>query len=128
MKSFRTALTSPIFLKASSLILGFLLWSSVCELFTRSLWVAVPISFYNNKDARKISSPETINIELSGKRSHIKHVDKKNLALHVDAQSLHMGDNHLAVTREQLLMPPSISVATVIPQKVVIRVTKGAPS
>lgn len=128
MKSFRTALTSPIFLKASSLILGFLLWSSVSELFTRSLWVAVPLSFYNNKEGRKISSPETINVELSGKRSHIKHIDKNTLALHIDAQSLHLGDNHLTITREQLLMPPSIAVATVIPQKVVVRVTRGDAS
>ncbi len=128
MKSFRSAFRSPIFLKVSSLILGFLLWSTVSELFTRSLWVAVPLSFYNTNEGTKISAPETVNIELSGKRSHMKQIDKKTLALHIDAQSLQLGENHLTITREQLLMPPSISVATVIPQKVVVQVTQGASS
>ncbi len=126
MKSFRTAFTSPIFLKVSSLILGFLLWSSVSELFPRTLWVAVPISFYN-KDLRAISAPESVHIELSGKRSHIKRIDTHNLAVHIDAQTLHTGDNHLAITHEQLLMPPSITVATIIPQKVVVQVTQVPP-
>ncbi len=127
MRTFRTTLTSPLVLKATSLILGFLLWSTVSDLFTQSIWISVPVCFYNTNQ-EKISAPETISIELAGKRSHIRQINKDTLALHIDARTLHPGDNHLTITRDHLFMPPSISVATVIPHKVVVRVTPGDPS
>jgi len=127
MQLFRTALTSTIFLKASSLLIGFLLWSSVSELFPRTLWVVVPVCFYN-KDNRIISAPEYVNIEISGKRAHIKRIDTRNLALHIDATSLQSGSNLLAITRELLYMPQSISILTTIPQKIMITVSERISS
>lgn len=125
MKSFRNAYQSTIFLKVSSLIIGFALWSSVCELFPRSQWFTIPISFYN-RDSRNIQAPEIVQVEFTGKRSHMNRIDKKSIAAHIDAQSLRMGDNPLTITREHLLLPPSIVVTTVIPQSIVVRVTKGS--
>jgi hypothetical protein len=127
MKSFHTAVTSTIFLKASSLILGFLLWSSVSELFPRTIWVVIPVCFYH-REARGISSPETVSVELTGKHSHIKRIDTKNLAVHIDARTLHTGDNHVTITADKLLLPPTISVATIIPNTIIIRIAEEKAS
>jgi hypothetical protein len=125
MKAFRNAYKSTIFLKVSSLIIGFALWSSICELFPRSQWLAIPISFYN-RDSRTIQAPEIVQVEVTGKRSHISRIDKNSLAAHIDAQSLRMGDNLLTITHEHLLLPAIIAVTTVIPQSIVVRVAAGS--
>ena len=127
MRLLRSTLTSPLFLKATSLILGFLLWSTVSDLFPRRMWLTVPVCFYNT-GLNRVSAPETINIELTGKRAHIKQINKDSLALHIDAASLRQGDNHLTITRDQLLLPPTISVTTVIPHKVIVHLTSGDSS
>ncbi len=124
MRLLRSTVTSSIFLKATSLILGFLLWSTISNLFPRSIWIEVPVCFYNT-GSYKMRAPETINVELTGKRAYIKQINKDTIALHIDAQSLHSGDNLLTITQEMLLLPAAISVATVIPHKVIVHLTPG---
>ncbi len=121
MRSVHSTVTSPIFLKATSLILGFMLWSTVSNLFTQSIWVTIPLCYYN-KESKTITGPETIAIELTAKRTHIRHIQKDTLAAHIDAESLHPGANRLAITRDHLLMPQGITVTTVIPHTVVVHV------
>jgi len=127
MRLLRATVTSSIFLKATSLILGFLLWSTISDLFPRRVWLAVPVCFYNT-ESRTIRAPETINIELTGARAHIKQINRDTFALHIDAHSLHPGDNLLTITQDLLLLPPAISVATVIPHKVIVHLTPGESS
>ena len=124
MRALRTSLTSPLFLKVTSLIIGFLLWSTVNHLFTYSTWVTVPICFYN-VDAKQIDAPESMNIELTGKRAHIRHINHDALAVHIDASQLTYGTHQLTVTSNQLLLPPSITATTVIPHTILITITRG---
>lgn len=124
MRAFRTALTSPIFLKATSLIIGFLLWSTVNHLFTQNVWLTVPVCFYNI-DTLQIEAPETINVELTGKRAHIKQINPEVLAVHIDASRLKIGTQKIPITAKQLLLPSSISVTSIIPHPIIITVTRG---
>ena len=124
MRALRTSLTSPIFLKATSLIIGFLLWNTINHLFTYSTWVTVPVCFYN-AEAKQIDAPESLTIELTGKRAQIRHIDQETLAAHIDAANLSLGTHKLNVTSEHLLLPPSISVTTVIPHTIIVTITRG---
>lgn len=124
MRALRTSLTSPIFLKATSLIIGFLLWNTINHLFTYSTWVTVPVCFYN-AEAKQIDAPESLTIELTGKRAQIRHINQEALAAHIDAGNLSLGTHKLTVTSEHLLLPPSISVTTVIPHTIIVTITRG---
>jgi len=119
----RATLTSSIFLKVSSLIFGFLLWYTVCDLFPSTTWVKVPIYFYN-AGSKVISAAETIEVELSGKRINISRLDKDQLAVHLNAQALKLGHNYVSIGREDLLMPSSITVVSSIPQKLLVQVSE----
>ena len=125
MKLVRTILTSSLCLKISSLIIGFLLWSTVNDLFTYTKWFTIPLCFYN-AESLVLSAPQAITLELSGKRSHIRQIASDSLAAHIDAHTLRPGNNLLAITRDHLLMPPSIQVTTVIPHSVIVQVTRTA--
>lgn len=125
MRALRTTLTSPLFLKATSLVIGFLLWSTINHLFTYSTWVTVPICFYN-VEAKQIDAPESMNIELTGKRAHIRHINTEALAVHLDASLLTYGTHKLSINAKNLLLPPSISVTTVIPHHLIVTITRGS--
>ena len=124
MRALRTSLTSPIFLKVTSLILGFLLWNTINHLFTYSTWVTVPVCFYNAQK-KQIDAPEYLTVELTGKRSLLRHINKESLAAHIDAKNLSVGTHKLTVTSEHLLLPPSISTTTVIPHYIIVTITRG---
>lgn len=112
---------SKIFLKAAALILGFLFWSIMSDSFIATRWVTVPVCFYNIK-RETLKAPETILVELRGKRAHLKHLDSTSIAVHIDAQTLNTGVNTLQVDTRALLLPPSIAVGDTIPH--VLSITK----
>ncbi len=119
------AVTSTIFLKAVSLVIGFLFWSILSESFTAYKWVTIPVAFYN-KGNELIESTEKISVELRGKRSHLKNLDSSALSLHIDAQTLKPGPNTIEVTPDQLFLPATIAVGETIPHSITIHVTGGA--
>ena len=124
MKFLRSTLTSSLFLKVSSLILGFGLWSIMNDLFTQSKWFTIPVCFYNT-ESHHIKAPETVTLELTGKRAHLKRISSDTLAVHVDAKSLQQGDNLLRITHDLLLLPQTLAVTTVIPQSVIVHLQSG---
>lgn len=114
--------TSTIFLKAASLIIGFLFWSLLSDSFTATRWITVPVCFYNTQN-QKISCDETIKVELKGKRLHLKNLNANVLALHIDAQNLQSGPQSLMVTADHLLLPHTITVGETIPHTLMITLT-----
>ncbi len=124
MRALRTTFSSTLFLKATSLVIGFLLWSTINHLFTYSTWVTVPVCFYNSTD-KLIQAPESVAVELTGKRAHLRHIDKEALAVHLDASLLSPGTHKLSLSSEQLLLPSTISITTVIPHHLIITITGG---
>ncbi len=120
-----SAFISPLFLKAASLIIGFLFWSILSDSFISSRWVTVPIAFYNKGD-EKITSPEHIQVELRGKRSFLKNLDSSVLTLHLDAQILKPGPNSIEVTPDQLFLPSTLFVGETIPHNVIVHIERTA--
>lgn len=117
------ALTSKIFIRAVSVIIGFLFWTLLSESFTASRWVTIPIAFYN-KGSERIESPEHIKVELRGRRSYLKRVDYSKLSLHIDTQTLKPGPNLIEVTADRLFLPSTISVGETIPHAIALYVTR----
>jgi hypothetical protein len=120
----KNALTSPIFLKMMSLILGSLFWVIISDSFISSRWVTLPVCFYNSA-TKKITAPETIRIELKGKRTYLKQLPEKDLALHIDAQDLPTGSHKIEITKDLLLLPSSIILGESLPHSIMVTVTQG---
>ena len=121
-KQIKKALNSNIFLKAMALVLSFSLWTILSESSLTSIWLTVPLCFYNKNDNLTIKAPETLQVELKGKRSHLKLLNKATVALHIDAQSLVPGPNALSVNHNDLMLPSTIVVADTFPLNCVITV------
>jgi len=102
-------------LKCMALILGFFLWLFISSLHKATLWIEVPVSFYNQQDRVITYAPETVHVQLSGYRNAIRAIDCQQLAVHIDAQELHAGKNILAIKNNHLLLPDSISVVNYCP-------------
>lgn len=118
----KEALRSTMFLKVMALIIGFLFWNVISESFTTSRWYTVPVCFYNKTD-QAIQAPETVLVELHGKRSHIRALEASTLALHIDARTLMQGPQHLIVSHDLLMLPPTIAVHDTIPHTLYITAT-----
>ena len=121
----RHALTSSLFLKALSLILGFLFWSILSDSFTGHRWISVPIAFYNVNTEKIACSAETIKVQLKGKRTHLKNLDTCSMALHIDAQSLKTGPQLADITADQFFLPATISIGETMPHAITVTVTRS---
>lgn len=121
------AFSSTIFLKAVSLVIGFLFWSILSQSFTTNRWVTIPVAYYN-KGTEKIEAADTVKVELKGRRSHLKNIDESTLSLHIDAQNLKPGPNTIEVTPENLFLPATIGVGEIIPHNITIHVSQGSSS
>ncbi|MBA3954021.1 hypothetical protein H0X48_01760 [Candidatus Dependentiae bacterium] len=113
--SIKAALVSTRFLKVSALIIGYSLWSFVGEAFPATLWLSVPLCFYNQTATIKIDAPEKLWVKLHGKRSYLHRLDNHTLAAHINAQELHVGPQNYTITAKSLLLPSTITVSETIP-------------
>jgi hypothetical protein len=120
--SIRRVLVSNIFLKATALILGCMLWSILGEMFVATRWFKVPLGFYNTEQTAHIEAPESVWIQLKGKRSFLNHIDRTTLGAHINAQELKPGLNTIPLTHEQLLLPPALALRDYIPHNLVVTV------
>ena len=116
-------------LKIISLILGYSFWHAMSYNHNVNLWLAVPLCFHDVPENLEMQSPETIKINITGKRTDIYALDQKNLAVHIDGHYLQPGKNHLTITGETLFLPNTIKVIHYKPSNVTIDVhIKNSPS
>lgn len=106
----KAVLRTNIMLKFFSLLFGFTFWFiwGANQVTTRA--VEVPICFYNDTGAYDIAAPEKISMVLSGKRNDLVRIDVAQLAMHIDASTLAMGEQLLMPTSEQLFLPSTIKL------------------
>lgn len=111
---------SSVPLKLISLILGYSFWYAFSHSHTTSMWVSVPVTFYNLPKHCSVIGPETIALKITGRRSDIRCLDFEHLALTVNAEHLKKGKNLLNVDEEQLLLPHSIKLLHYNPSNPII--------
>lgn len=69
----------------------------------------IPVSFYNvNNNVGIIASHDYLKIKLAGKRSDLELC--KDLAFHIDAQSLTQKPQLLIPTSQDLFLPPQVKL------------------
>ena len=114
------ALYNPACIKLSALLIGYSLWFYLGQYFTSSQWVQVPLCFYSIPAQMSIKAPETVWIELTGKRIDIRHLDLRTLALHVNAQAFKPGKQNYTINYTDLFLPSCVRVSTSRPNTIAI--------
>ena len=109
-------------LKAIALILGYSFWYILGHGHTVTVWLDVPLSFYAIPSHLTLHAPDTIAINLTGKRTDLYNLDQNQLAIHIDSHELLSGYNNLAITAETLFLPDTIKLVHYKPSNILIEV------
>ena len=107
-------------LKLVSLMLGYTFWYIFSHAHNTTLWIQVPLCFYNLPDHTSIQAPEQVSIKVQGKRSLLRAMDFDQLAIHVNASKLKQGKNVLAFNQESLFLPESINLLHYSPSNPIV--------
>ena len=109
-------------LKVVSLIIGYGLWNILSASHAHTISIDAPICFYHESKLHSIDAPESIAIQLQGKKNILRNINKTTIALHIDASRLHHGPNPLIVDRSTLFLPETINVLHCNPANTIINV------
>jgi hypothetical protein len=124
----RALLLNNSFLKISSCIIGFILWSILNESYRTHLSLGVPVCFYNVPEAGSLTAPEATQVTLSGKPSEIRKLSPENVAVQLDAQKLSEGKQSVPFTAQNLLLPPDVQLVKYKPIQVTYQTTQNDPN
>jgi len=119
----KTILIKNTPLKVCSLILGYTAWSIFSGMQTITQEMTVPLCCYQVPKTIDFNAPETISIILSGKKNQLASINTQELAIHIDAHDLSLGNNPIAITAEKLFLPESIKLVHYSPAPVIINTT-----
>lgn len=117
------AISNSLFVKISALCMGYSLWFYAGQVYPSSQWVEVPLCFYNVPARMRIQAPETVSIELTGKRMHLRTLDLNSLAIHVNTQEYTLGKQAYSVTPRDVFLPTSIEITACKPPVISITLT-----
>ncbi len=112
-------LCNNIQLKLFSLAFGYIFWYMLGQEHTATIWVTVPIAFFDIPKQYTIESPDTIEMQIAGKRRNLYALDTNVFALHINAQDLKPGPQPIPISPQTLLLPDSIKLLHYYPSNVV---------
>jgi hypothetical protein len=118
----KSTLKSNATLKALSIIIGYGVWNMISAHQTYTASLQIPVCFYHESATQMIDAPERIMIQLQGKKNVLRGINRKTLALHIDASQLHHGPNPLLVDQAILFLPDTVKVVHYSPTNIVINV------
>lgn len=117
-------ISKSLLLKACSLILGYMIWYTLSSHTICTHTFTVPIYYYNQDNQElHINAPENINLTFKAARSFMRLIDYSSLAVHIDAQKLHKGENYVSISHKDLLLPQEIAVTHYTPLRIVATLT-----
>lgn len=111
--SLRKALTSNYVHKVCSFIIGVGIWGIVSSLHEDTLTLEIPLCFYSTQQqtvSQLPQGPAKIMVTLQGRRSHLRQLDKNQLAAHVNITKVGPSGIIPQITDKNLLLPKSIKV------------------
>lgn len=107
-----------------SFSLSYIIWSNLILFVPTTKALNIPICYYNKLDSNIIESPSEISISISGPKKIIKDLIKSNLAAHINLADLKIGENYLAITEDNLMLPNNISLNSIFPNNILIKLQK----
>jgi hypothetical protein len=122
----KTHLLKDAPLKVVSLLIGYGFWHMFGATHRVTTWERIPLTFYNVEQTMKINAPETIDVQLAASRTQLSYIDQTQLAAHIDARTLHEGDNGIDLQNEDLLLPTTIKLVHWRPTNIVVHVAQAA--
>ena len=108
-------------LKATALIAGTTFWYlfSMHSMVTEQ--ITVPLCFYQVPEMLAIHGPENITLTVRGSRRALRSINKQNMACHVSADSMTVGNNPIRIDNTQLFLPETIKLVHYTNAPIVIR-------
>lgn len=119
--SFKKIVSNNLLVKIVSFVFGYCLWTLISNAHLHTLDVEVPLCFFNQPAILVLQAPETVQLQLCGKRNSLRSINTKTLALHVDASQLHVGENPIVLESESLFLPKTIKLVHYTPANLVVQ-------
>lgn len=113
-----------ISLKVISLMFGFTFWYIFGNLHTSNAYITVPLCFYNIPKNTQLKGPDSISLKIAGKRCDLRALDMDQLAIHINAQRLHLGKNLLQINQDTIFLPDAIKLVHYSPINPVIELAQ----
>ena len=111
-------------LRIISLFLGYTFWYICGNFHTTTAWITIPLCFYNVPIENSIKAPEFLSVKITGKRTELRSLDVKELAVHINAELLREGKNFLSITPETFFLPESIKLVHYSPSNPTVEVIR----
>ncbi|EKD48558.1 MAG: hypothetical protein ACD_64C00257G0001 [uncultured bacterium] len=124
MESRNKRVSRNVPLKVISLLLGYTFWYIFGNSHTTTAWITIPLCFYNVPSLTTVRAPEMVSVKIAGKRSSLRMLDTKELAIHVNAAHLQQGKNLLTITPETIFLPESIKLVHYSPSNPIVELIK----
>jgi len=112
------------FIKINACIVGYGIWIIFSQYQIISHTMQIPLCFYKVDDNQIIIAPDNIIIDISAPRKILQKFDAYNSAIHIDASTLDLGNNHVMLVKENLFLPDEINLINLIPSHVQIQLQK----
>lgn len=117
-------LLNGLILKVLASIVGYGLWIALANSQIKQLELSVPISFGELNPSLQISSPQTINAKISGKRADLQRLDFKSLGAYLNLNELNQaGSYQLHISPQQLFLPNKIKLLEYYPVVIDIKLS-----
>jgi len=113
-------LLNNIGFKVLAPIMGYGFWYMLSYNQVISVWLTIPISFYNIPQHVTLDTVETVSINIAARRSHLYSLDTRYFFIHIDAQHFHPGTNYFTMTTNQVLLPRTITLLQYKPANICI--------
>ena len=117
-------LSSP-FIKINACLIGYGIWILCSQYQIISHTMQVPVCFYKTADNQIITAPEYIMMSISAPRKILQKFDAYQSAIHLDASTLDLGNNHVMLIKENLFLPDEINLVNLIPSHLQIQLQKA---
>jgi len=111
----KTELFNNVTLKIVSCFLGYAIWLTIGQSHSTSMQISVPLCFYAMPENYAVNAPETLTLELRGKRADLRNIDTQALALHIQGQDLQEGPNQIPISTASLFLPDDVKLVNYFP-------------
>ncbi|MBF0566638.1 MAG: YbbR-like domain-containing protein [Nitrospirae bacterium] len=114
--------TENIDIKIITLILAIILWFFVNIKGHSDIMLELPIEYKNIPKDYEITktSANLINVRIQGQEHIIKGLSPRDLSIYIDLSKAHEGEKIYYVTKDNIKLPPSISVVNIDPSSITV--------
>lgn len=117
-------LISRPFIKINACLIGYGLWIIFSNNQIITTTIKVPVCFYQVAQNNNIIAPNTIDIIVMAPKKILQKFDIYNSAIHINASTFNIGDNHILLKKENLFLPDEINLVNLIPSSLQIQLQK----